>query len=682
MNETFHFEPPQITDEDIAWVCDVIKLPKTAFSGPDGNDPRLEVLKSTATLDIEACPGSGKTTLLVAKLAILAHKWTEARRGVCVLSHTNAARREIEKRLGNTAAGQRLLAYPHFVGTIHGFANEFLAMPWLRSLGYPIRVIDNHHCEQHRRQLLTFAQFTALASYVNQKETSDPNGKLNIVAKWRAVSSAFEVLKENDEPEFKDSTVPASKQLCALARKCAGDGYYRFDEMFMWGRDLLGNIPGVRDAIRQRFPMLFIDEVQDNDEDQSTLLFKFFMDGDRPVIRQRYGDSNQAIYRRPGDVGATTDLFPDASIRKDIPNSHRFGQEIANFAKPLGVAPQNLIGCGPQDSVDTSDTSGKHAVFLFADQTIQRVIATYAEYLCEVFSKQELYDGDFTVIAGVHRPGEDDKLPRFLGQYWPAYDPELTGSEPKPKTLYQYVMAGRARAEQSGEAHHVVERLTEGIFRFIRLSSSTADLGNRKRKHRHILELLADNPEARANYLDLVTCLAADRLIPRLDEWNNRWSPTIIGIARAACGLQIDTARSGDFLEWPLLAESGEGVNPHQHDNVFCHPPESPKVQIRVGSIHSVKGETHTATLVLETFYVKHQLATLKPWLLGKRSGKGKEGPQNQSRLKQHYVAMTRPTHLLCLAMREDAFTGEEITELKNQRWRVARVSDAAAVWL
>src|ERR1700680_1704052 len=193
MNETFHFEPPEIIDQDIAWVCGVLKLQKNAFSGPDGKDARLEALKSTATLDVEACPGSGKTTLLVAKLAILARKWAEARRGVCVLSHTNVARLEIEKRLGNTTAGQHLLTYPHFVGTIHGFVNEFLAVPWLRSLGYPIRMIDNHLCEHPRRQLLTLGQFKALASYVNLKEGSDLSTRRNVVSKWRIVSPLFEV---------------------------------------------------------------------------------------------------------------------------------------------------------------------------------------------------------------------------------------------------------------------------------------------------------------------------------------------------------------------------------------------------------------------------------------------------------------------------------------------------------
>lgn len=675
------FEPPPITDDDIAWVCDVLNLPKTAFSGVDGKDPRLEILKSTETLDIEACPGSGKTTLLVAKLAILARKWTSARQGICVLSHTNVARREIEKSLGNTAAAQHLLTYPHFVGTIHGFVNEFLAMPWLRSLGFPIRVIDNQHCEQHRRRLLALARFSALAGYVNRKEASDTTGNLNIVSKWRIASPAFGVLKESGEPEFTNET-NASKQLCALVRSCACDGYHRFDEMFMWGHDLLDKTPGIREAIRQRFPMLFIDEVQDNNEVQSRILCRLFMEDGGSVRRQRYGDSNQAIFGYAGEAGATSDPFPDHAVRRDIPNSHRFGQQIADIAKPLGLVPQNLVGCGPQTGPVASDTSGKHTVFLFSDQTIQRVIPAYADYLCEVFSAPELRAGDFTVVAAVHRPGDDDKMPRFLGQYWPSYDPELTLSEPKPATFCQYIMAGRKRSEQSGEAHHLVEKIAEGILHLVRLSHPTADLGYRKRKHRYVLELLADHPEAIGNYRELVTYLAADRIILAPDEWNNRWSPAITHIAEAISNSQTDAARTAVFMQWQPLVDDHAGTSSQPRDNFFRHPTTGPTVHLRVGSIHSVKGETHTATLVLDTYYYQHHLATLKPWLLGKKAGKGSERERNQSRLKQHYVAMTRPTHLLCLAIREDAFTAEEIESLKSRSWCVARVRDDAHEWL
>lgn len=129
------FKSLEVIDEDISWATRLLKLPDDAFYGNERTDPRQEVLRSMARIDVAACPGSGKTTLLVAKLAILAEKWRYRTRGICVLSHTNAARNEIEAWIGNTTAGRRLLSYPHYIGTIHGFVNEFLAIPWLRSRG-------------------------------------------------------------------------------------------------------------------------------------------------------------------------------------------------------------------------------------------------------------------------------------------------------------------------------------------------------------------------------------------------------------------------------------------------------------------------------------------------------------------------------------------------------------------
>ena len=162
MSDGTPFEAPIIGDADICWVSGLLKLPHNAFYGDDRNDPRQKVLKSAGQLDIAACPGSGKTTLLVAKLAILAEKWRYRTSGICVLSHTNVARNQIETQLGNTAAGQILLAYPHYIGTIHGFVNDFLAVPWLRSLGYPIKMIDSEICELRRWKKLDYKWQSAL----------------------------------------------------------------------------------------------------------------------------------------------------------------------------------------------------------------------------------------------------------------------------------------------------------------------------------------------------------------------------------------------------------------------------------------------------------------------------------------------------------------------------------------
>jgi DNA helicase-2/ATP-dependent DNA helicase PcrA len=83
---------PQVADEDVEWICRVMGL-------REFDESRREFLRARTTLDVSACPGSGKTTLIVAKLAIMARKWPHRTKGICVLSHTNAAREEIQRRL-------------------------------------------------------------------------------------------------------------------------------------------------------------------------------------------------------------------------------------------------------------------------------------------------------------------------------------------------------------------------------------------------------------------------------------------------------------------------------------------------------------------------------------------------------------------------------------------------------
>jgi DNA helicase-2/ATP-dependent DNA helicase PcrA len=663
------FQTPSITDDDIAWVCDVLKLPKTAFSGVDGLDPRREVLKSTAALDVEACPGSGKTTLLVAKLAILASKWTEPRRGVCVLSHTNVARREIEQRLGNTAAGQQLLGYPHFVGTIHGFVNEFFALPCLRSHDLPVRMIDDDVCQRRRWGKLKWTTRNAL-----EKAGHTPR-----IMKFKTTELDLGDIRWGKGGKLGRDT-EMYKALQEACKTSAEEGFYCFDEMFLFADHLLDVVPDTREIIRHRFPMLFIDEVQDNSEMQSSLLFRLFLDGSIPVIRQRYGDSNQAIYRYAGDDdGAVTDKFPDQTIRKDIPNSHRFGQQIAGLAKPLGVVPQNLVGNGPSISPITTDTTDKHAILLFDDATVSYVLHSYSAYLCEVFSAPELRQGRFTAVGAVHRPSEDtNHLPRHVGNYWSDYDAELAASEPKPKTFCQYYMAGRKRAEQAGEAYPLVELLAEGIIALARCADPLVNVSNYQRKHRYLLQLLSAKPEAQAAYSEFVTSFAANRTIPSPDEWKDKWVAIVKLVASEITDSAIDASRVAEFLEW----EQATATTLRQRDNRFKYPDLAPAVEVRLGSIHSIKGETHTATLVCDTYFRAHHLATLKPWLLGQKSGGGQQSALGQSRLKQHYVAMTRPTHLLCLAMREDALTEGEIASLKARKWRVGRVINGPIQWI
>lgn len=650
---------PTIDDADIDWVCKLFRLPANAFSGADGNDPRAEIIKCNDSLDVEACPGSGKTTMLVAKLAVLARHWSSRRQGICVLSHTNAARHEVERRLSSTAEGQKLLSYPHYIGTIHAFVNEFLAIPWLRSEGIRVETVDDEICLNSR--------WRSLQPWLQQ-----------LLESKHLTKSALRYQDENfdlGDLGFGKFTKPYT-DMQAACRRTFARGIHCYEEMFIWARQLMSEAPEICTWLRDRFPILFVDEVQDNRDSQSALLHQIFIAGTGAIVRQRFGDSNQAIYRSDDDVAAsvTVDSFPDERIHKDVVNSFRFGQSIADLADPLAVRPQGLRGLGGRGPNGRPEKTGRHAIFLFDEDAVESVLPTYASYLLEEFEEDELKAGDFTAIGAVHRSESIDKIPRIVGHYCPTYDNGIVGASPQPKSLVQYIMAGRRLALQKGLANEAVEKIALGILRLSRQANTEKTIDNRRRQHRNILELLQDSPREKASYLDLVCSLAVDRVDLVKADWEGKWKSMLEGIALAIAEVTELPERAVEFLQWPAAGEESGEEKPLA-ENVFRHPVAAPRVSIRLGSIHSVKGETHTATLVMETYYRTHHLKKLKAWLLGKKTGGKDQDEATQARLRVHYVGMTRPARLLCLSMRRDTFNDKEMAKLRDRGWRICHLT-------
>ena len=668
----------QITDEDILWASSLLKLPAVAFHGEDGTDPRQEVLKSMKSIDVQACPGSGKTTLLVAKLAILAKKWQYRTRGMCVVSHTNAARIQIETRLRNTSVGQRLLAFPHYIGTIHGFVNDLLAVPWLRSQGYPITMIDTEACLERRWNALPIPTRRGL----------EINGHDRSVLSINSSDFGVGTLRWGKGRVLGIDT-PTYRGIKDVCRRSTAQGYFCYDEMFVWAHDMIEKVPSVVDVIRDRFPLLFIDEAQDNSEAQSAILHRVFQSGSGQVIRQRLGDSNQAIFDSIRTTEATTDRFPDNAIKRDLPNSHRFGQNIADLANPFGLIPypSGLRGHGPETPLASGPREGRHTLFLFNDDSAIKVLEAYGGLLLETFSEQELGEGRFTAVGQIHRVENTDKFPHHIGHYWPEYDPELTRPDPRPRTYVQYVFAGTARAESNGETHALVEKTAEGILRLAGMMDGKKNFPHRRYYHRRVLELLDKCADVRGRYQDLMASVAVMREALSNETWCGHWRGVVREIAEAIAGTAQTSQEIDDFLSWrdELNLSASPFTTSRSRDNIYRYPADDPKVLIRVGSIHSVKGQNHTATLVVETFWKdkkgRYNLELLRPWLDGSTSGGQSVRVQQETRLKVHYVAMTRPTHLLCLAMKRSTFEDskreldhEVVQKLEGRGWQIRLV--------
>lgn len=127
------------TDDEIQYAQDILLGKENHFSAE-----KIAVIKSNDSKDVVACPGSGKTTTLLAKLAILATRMPlEEGKGICVLTHTNVAIDEIKSKLQSQA--DVLFSYPNYFGTIQGFVDKYLAIPYFNSINeIPISAIDDN----------------------------------------------------------------------------------------------------------------------------------------------------------------------------------------------------------------------------------------------------------------------------------------------------------------------------------------------------------------------------------------------------------------------------------------------------------------------------------------------------------------------------------------------------------
>ena len=186
---------------------------------------------------------------------------------------------------------------------------------------------------------------------------------------------------------------------------------------------------------------------------------------------------------------------------------------------------------------------------------------------------------------------------------------------------------------------------------------------------------LSENPERLKEYRTCLRALIDCSGQPSQAQWESEICPKVRGFVIAVAGGAAFNAAAESFLSWTTSENQSSGAPERCRETVFSYPADSPRVRIHLGSIHSVKGETHTGTLVLETFFFKHHLSELKPWLLGLKAGAANGSARLQSRLRLHYVAMTRPANLLCLAMRDDSLSDNDKEALKRRGWRLAQCS-------
>ncbi len=274
-----------ITDEDIQstekWL-----LPE----GQQFDEKRREVIKYLKSKDILACPGSGKTTVLLAKLIIISQQLPlDNNQGICVLTHTNVAIDTITHRIGIPAG--KLFEYPNHFGTIQSFVDKYLTIPaYIEKYGYRPDKIDKNWYDAKLDQQKRFLGKKAFAFC--KRNESYKNYPFSICFDDFLVSpdnKCVSLRLDLNKPDEKE----IYSRLLALKKRVLDFGILSFDDAYHLALRYLDNHQGIKSLFSRRFAYVFIDEMQDTDARQISILDSIFNDS---VVMQRLGDINQSIF--------------------------------------------------------------------------------------------------------------------------------------------------------------------------------------------------------------------------------------------------------------------------------------------------------------------------------------------------------------------------------------------------
>ena len=581
-------------------------------------DERRKFIRSLDSIDIQACPGSGKTTSLILKLMILSSKLPlPNNQGICVLAHTNVAINEIKHKFGLQLSS--LFNYPNYVGTIQTFIDKFLAIPYYINLyGKRPVSIDNDQFSFEVNKNQGIKGFQNARYFFQQRQYLD-------LPSLRFSFENFIISKElNDEKAFIRQNTPTYTTVRDHKLEVMKKGYLCFDDAYALASQYLKQYPNICSLISKRFKYVFIDEMQDTDVHQIKIIDSIFPYTE--TIIQRLGDSNQAIY--------TYDVRKDLVWKQQnvsfINGSKRLSLPIAKAIKNIGVEPQELEGNPDHQKILPT-------LIVFEDKDISQVIPTFAQLITENDLQNKVNNPIFKAIGWV---GKRNDQKHTIVDYWPTYSNQRKKNFMNRSSLEDYIDLQPGQKE----AKYYMNPILDGIVRFLRINNIADNNGRffTKITFKNFLENEQPNlsSELKLQLTKWVSLLyIGDNAFDKIHEFLiNCLAKKII---------------KGFLPESPVNSKFFDRGNPKDYSPNNIAVFSEINTHISIDTIHGIKGETHTATLFLETFNEVYDVNSILDYF-NPNIEKASLGIRQIRALKMAYVAMSRPTHLLCVAVHKN----------------------------
>ena len=281
---------------------------------------RHAVAYTGSPLLVLAGAGSGKTRVITHKIAHLISEYGINARNIAAVTFTNRAAREMKARIGRLIETKQARGLT--ISTFHSLGLRLLRRDYHR-LGYRrvFSIFDAQDCETLLREL------TQKSS--QEHDLSDLRWR---ISNWKnSAQTPDEVLANAaDDPTYTYAQLYSRYQRQLLAYNALD-----FDDLIVQPTNLLRQFPEVREYWQNKIRHLLIDEYQDTNACQYTLMKLLLGVSNGLTV---VGDDDQTVYAwrgaRPENIRLLTQDFPRLKVIK-LEQNYRSSNRILQTANVL-----------------------------------------------------------------------------------------------------------------------------------------------------------------------------------------------------------------------------------------------------------------------------------------------------------------------------------------------------------
>lgn len=651
---------------------------------------RVPFIKHLESCDLLAVPGSGKTTALLAKLyCISKHLPFKDGSGVLILSHTNAAVEEIEKNLKKHCPV--LFEYPNFIGTVQSFISKFFVLPYFSQYlgGQYVSVDGGKYSEEITKKLsssrnseIAYYKYKQPSIFYNSRFWFDADDKviisegiscsklkLNIPQKWIRENTADGKIK--NVYDF----------ISQMKREILVKGILDYDDCYFLARKILLERPQVKELLQNRFKYVFIDEMQDLEHYQIGLIDEIFYSNNSISVMQRIGDINQSIYSSGRRVKVEADWKPRNQLY--FKGSNRLTKEVTSVVNHLTLDMQLDDENKPRFVLNGLSDIGriiKPHLLLFDVESKDMLEMKFRE-LIKMFSLHHTMEGErygFKIIGwNAKWNNEEDSEKLRLEDIFTSFSYEKSYSSEVYDSLSKYIQLFDHNDKTLGSAQKSLFHVLIHVLRLENKKYNASIRGRQVERYYSVNEMikyikdrgtLCDYELFKKTIYELSFIMASWNMYDSVYE---KFKSFIIDEFKSWFGLDIKDETKiflGDQFQNISISNMDEEINVEKDDDI----------PIEIGTVHSVKGQTHCATMYVETAYQRPTYETKKiikknanPLLLQEHKCNGK---YDRQALKMMYVGFSRPTHLLCFACLKENISN--VGEYKDAGWEIVDLTE------